>query len=158
MNIIIGLTYLIVFVVFAVLYAWIAFFHLFEYRIKDKDLKKDYLFCVANTKSVTWLNISTLWIMFGIFISVVSFVTFGLLLYASLYTEIEATVVIVLSTISLICSMFGYVINTSFHAQQYRKAFDRIKPAINNYIVDRKADTLTLALNESELMTSECFK
>lgn len=151
-------TYLITFGVFAILFFIIVVVHRNETKTDDIKLKKDKLFCMAISKNNTWLNTSTLWVMFRIFVTIVSFETFALQLYISLEEGININTIILLSTISMVCSILEYCVNPSFRAKQYRKAFDRIRSAINNYLVNKDVNALLLAINEAEAMSSDCYE
>lgn len=158
MNKLILFFYIGVPVSFIIIYAAIVAFHKSESCILDQDLVNDYLFTMANSKCRTWLDISTLWTMFKVLVIIMPFMSSALLLYIGLESSISKIDIIVISTVSMVFTIFSSSFDLSFHAKQYRDAFDAIRPAINDYIVNRDKNKLAKALNEAEKKSKNCFK
>lgn len=137
----------------------------------DKKMEKDindYIFTKALSLRNTWLKSAISWMLTEYLFVIVPFEASIIVIHlSSSNAEQYSNVILFYSIISLIFIVIGFEINPKKHTRCYRKAFEKVDSAINDFIVnydgnknklDRYRVNLSNAINEGEKIISNSYE
>lgn len=124
-------------------------------RVKWKQLENDTILKRALGRLNAWLIAATFWMVLEYLFVIIPFIANVIVIYLSTERYPSASLILIYSAISLSFIVFGYSINPQRHKKSYRKAYDVLDIAINNYLLSPAPDislkeTLAKAISDGE--------